>query len=554
MAQIFRPVYHVDPATGKRCPAAHAGSVRKKSPTWWIRYYTPDGKRHKVKGYTDKKATENKAAELERRGIRVDAGLVDASDVHAKRPLAEHLADYVRYLTAKGGTAEHVDLTESRVLACLDRCRFVRMSDLQPSAVVGFLAELRKPSKAGDGQERPGRSISTANGYLTSVKGFTRWLWKDRRIGSDPLAGMSKLANGETDVRHGRREYSQDELLWLIETARESARGFRYLTGKDRHALYLTAAGSGLRVSELASLEPASFHLQGPTPFIRLQAAYAKNRKETDQPLPPDVAELLRDFLQSKPADAPVWPGTWHNQQSAQMIRGDLKEARKKWLQSFQDARQRTEAEQSDFLTYCDAEGLFADFHALRHTYISRVVRSGASAKAAQTLARHSTVQLTVGRYAHASLYDLTAAVGALPPLCSDGPKSEPLASTGTDGKADTKKLVQPGKNSLGPFLGPQPAISADFGGQTRTEEPQTANEGNREKTRENTGKTGKAVAEVGVEPTNNHQILSLVALPGLRTRPFKKLRRPDSNRRDTAYETELEPGSSPLRSSLGWI
>jgi hypothetical protein len=38
MAEIFRPEYHVDPATGKRCPAAHAGAVRKKSPPWWIRY------------------------------------------------------------------------------------------------------------------------------------------------------------------------------------------------------------------------------------------------------------------------------------------------------------------------------------------------------------------------------------------------------------------------------------------------------------------------------------------------------------------------------------
>ena len=133
-------------------------------------------------------------------------------------------------------------------------------------------------------------------------------VWKDRRIGSDPLAGMSKLANGETDVRHARREFSQDELLWLIDTARESPRGFRYLTGKDRYALYLTAAGSGLRVSELASLEPASFHLQGPTPFIRLQAAYAKNRKETDQPLPLDVTEMLRDFLQGKATGARYGP------------------------------------------------------------------------------------------------------------------------------------------------------------------------------------------------------------------------------------------------------
>src|SRR5262249_47056564 len=168
------------------------------------------------------------------------------------------------------------ELTQARVQACLDASRFIRMSDLQPSAVVGFLADLRKS----------GKSLATANHYLTAVKGFTRWLWKDRRIHADPLAGMSKLAHAETDVRHARREFTQGELAWLLETARTSARTFRYLAGADRHALYLTAVGTGLRVSELRSLTPASFHLDGPATFVRLQAAYAKNRKEAEQPLP----------------------------------------------------------------------------------------------------------------------------------------------------------------------------------------------------------------------------------------------------------------------------
>lgn len=454
MAEIFRPTYTIiDPETGKR--------TKKKSRTWHVRYYTPDGQRHRVKGYRDKKATETLAAELEKRGIRVDAGLVDPLDVHAKAPLTEHLADYVRYLTGKGNTQEHVELTKARLQACLDSCRFIRASDLQPSSVVCFLADLRKPSTAEDGRTVAGKSIATANHYATAVKGFTRWMWKDNRIGADPLAGMSKLANVETDVRHARREFSQDELTWLLETTRQSARKFRYLTGKDRHALYLTAAGTGLRVSELASLMPASFHLESSTPYVRLQAAYAKNRKVAEQPLPQGVANVLGDFLEGKPHNAPVWPGTWHDRHSATMIRRDMEEARAKWLQSFKDARQREEAEQSDFLAYRDTMGLVTDFHALRHTYISRVVRTGATAKAAQILARHSTVQLTIARYAHTDLYDLTAAVEALPCLFPADQKHEPMAATGTDGNAP---------KNLGPNLGLQPAISGDYGRQSETE------------------------------------------------------------------------------------
>src|ERR1022692_2545558 len=168
MAEIFRAVYHVDPTTGKRVNAGFPGALRKKSKTWHIRYYTPDGERHKVAGYRDKKATETKAAELERRGIRVDAGLVDPSDVHAKTPLAEHAQDFRRYLAAKGNTEEYVAKILYRLFAVLDGCRFVKIADVQSSAVVEFLGALR-------GQ---GKSVKTANDYLAAIKGFARWLWR----------------------------------------------------------------------------------------------------------------------------------------------------------------------------------------------------------------------------------------------------------------------------------------------------------------------------------------------------------------------------------------
>jgi integrase len=418
MAEIFRPAYHVDPATGKRVNAGAPGAVRKKSPTWWIRYYTPDGKRHKVKGYRDKKATETKAAELERRGIRVDAGLVDASDVHAKTPLAEHAEDFRRYLAAKQNTADYVALTFSRLTAILDGCRFTKIGDVQASAVVGYLGTLRND----------GKSVKTANDYLAAVKGFTRWLWRDKRSILDALAGLSKLANSG-DVRHARRDLSADELGLLFDAARQSPKAIRCLSGIERYFLYLTAAGTGFRASELASMTPESFSLDGDT----LTAA-----------------------------GFPLWPGKWRRK-AVYLIRGDLKEARKKWLQSFQDARQRAEAERSDFLVYQDAEGRFADFHSLRHGYITMVGKAGVSPREHQDLARHSTYAMT-SRYTHSRFYDLAAAVQGLP-IPTGRPESQALAATGTDGRP-----ISLGPKS-GPFLGPQPAISGDFQRQAETEE-----------------------------------------------------------------------------------
>src|SRR5262249_47189692 len=152
-----------------------------------------------------------------------------------------------------------------------------------------------------------------------------------------------------------------------------------------------------------AELEPHDFNLDSDPPTVIVKAGYAKNGQTATQPLATDLAGELTNYLAGKPRRGPVWPGTWADR-AAKMLDRDLTTARDRWLESFQDGHQRAEAERSDFLAYVDADGRYADFHALRHTYISRIVQSGASAKTAQTLARHSTVQLTLGRYAHASL------------------------------------------------------------------------------------------------------------------------------------------------------
>ena len=68
-------------------------------------------------------------------------------------------------------------------------------------------------------------------------------------------------------------------------------------------------------------------------------------------------------------------------------------------------------------IPYKDEAGKYADFHALRHTFISRVVESGASVRVAQELARHSTPTLTIGRYSHTRIHDLSKALDSLPAI-----------------------------------------------------------------------------------------------------------------------------------------
>ena len=128
MAEIFRPTYYVDPATNKRVNSGTPGAVRKKSPTWWIRYYTPDGKRHKVKGYTDKKATEAKAAESEPTRNSTCRGYC-RTHRHSRQEAVGGTSGRICGLPSRkrpyGGTRRINASPRSR---CLDACRFVRMS------------------------------------------------------------------------------------------------------------------------------------------------------------------------------------------------------------------------------------------------------------------------------------------------------------------------------------------------------------------------------------------------------------------------------------------
>src|SRR5262249_33187132 len=65
----------------------------------------------RVKGFVDLKATEQLAAETERKASRVRAGFIDPAEEHARRPLADHLRDYAAALEAKGSTTDHIRLT-----------------------------------------------------------------------------------------------------------------------------------------------------------------------------------------------------------------------------------------------------------------------------------------------------------------------------------------------------------------------------------------------------------------------------------------------------------
>ena len=203
---------------------------------------------------------------------------------------------------------------------------------------------------------------------------------------------------------------------------------------------YRVALGTGFRSKELRSLTRASFDLDSETPTVTVAAGYSKRRRLDVQPIHSTLADILRPWLADYGRDER--PFTNLPEATARMLRDDLEEARRRWLDEAATDAQRLERERSDFLQHTDAAGRVADFHGLRHAYISAIVAGGASVKTAQELARHSTPTLTIGRYSHTRLHDIQGALDALPDLRpQESPESDrqALAATGTDGGGDSK-------------------------------------------------------------------------------------------------------------------
>jgi hypothetical protein len=64
--------------------------------------YVVNGKPKLVKGYTDRQASEQLGARLERAKAQGGAGLEDPYKAHRERPLAEHVADWITELRQLG--------------------------------------------------------------------------------------------------------------------------------------------------------------------------------------------------------------------------------------------------------------------------------------------------------------------------------------------------------------------------------------------------------------------------------------------------------------------
>ena len=392
---------------------------------WYLELRDHTGVRRRFSGFTDKEQTAALGRQIERlvncrgagetpdvqlsrwlesasdnlRGRLLELDLISGRRVAAATPLSEHMADFIGTLKARGRSNKYIRQVECELRRVFAGCRFAYWSDISASRLELWLGELR------DGGV--GISARSYNSFLKVVKQFARWMVRDGRAVESPLTHLPCL-NTETDRRRERRSLEVDEARRLLEATAMAPERFG-MAGGERSVLYRLAIESGLRAGEIRTLRVDSFDFDRMTVCVR--AGYSKRRREDVVPIRPDTADVLRGCFADKLPTATAF-NMPSKERIAPMLKADLADAG---------------------LDYVDGAGRYCDFHSLRHTTASWLAAAGVHPRVAQSILRHSDVNLTLSRYSHVLRGQESGAVAALPDLAL--PSEEAQRATGTDEK-----------------------------------------------------------------------------------------------------------------------
>jgi len=193
----------------------------------------------------------------------------------------------------------------------------------------------------------------------------------------------------ETQKRRQRRALTLDEQRRLLQ-ATAAGEPHHNMTGPQRAFVYRLALETGLRANEIRHLTKGDFDFAAAT--VTAQASYTKNKETAVIDLRRQTVAELETLLSNT---LPQVRAFAMPDQPAKMLKRDLEAAG---------------------IPYKTDEGQ-ADFHSLRHSYITNLARQGVFPKDAQVLARHSTITLTLDCYTHVKRESLRKIVDSQPDL-----------------------------------------------------------------------------------------------------------------------------------------
>jgi len=370
--------------------------VTRRVKHWTIVWRDGAGKLRRKKAYPDKAASQQLMAKLQVALAWGETDLVNPYKTHKATPTAQHVADFIAHLEAKGCSAKYATTMRRRLTILIDECGWAYLPDVTADTFLRWRQRQKSAPRNGTRKDRDSTSAATLNQYLASANAFCNWLVRPaKRIAANPLAGVDK-AEGEK-VRN-RRALSDDEVSILLAVA-----------PADRAIVYRVALSVGLRRSELAALKWGDIGLVAVPAFIQLRAEATKARRGDRVYLPATLAEELR---KAKPEDATGNDRVFPAVPDLTAWQEDLAAARKRWVGEAKTPKERRERERSDVLTYRDAMGRQVDFHAgTRKTLCTRLHRAGQPLALAMRVMRHTDARLTLVDYTDDDRLGLAGAV-----------------------------------------------------------------------------------------------------------------------------------------------
>ena len=385
---------------------------------WIVSWWGHDGRRRERNcRTTDRAAAERVLSKctgdtaLRRDGI-IDAAK-DRFSVEGRKPLADHVADYLAHCARKELAPRHVSQKAMHLERLQAATGATRLTDLTADALEIHLHDLRSR----------GLCSRTINFARQQAVTFMAWAVKTGRADRNPLSVVARL--DETgDRRHVRRPLTDEDLSRLLTVAGDRGRG----------AWYLCAVQAGLRRGDLMRLTWSDVDFTQGTITIR----NGKARREDVLPLHPQLAEVLTARKAEARAlpTARVFPkGVTILTTYKDFLRAGLAKAETvigpdgKPVMIGKGRHRRPKIR----ITTADADGTVIDLHAMRTTLGTNLARAGVFPQIAQKIMRHSDYKTTLKHYTVLGLTDTAKAIGRLPTIMPEERQAEPVRKLGTN-------------------------------------------------------------------------------------------------------------------------
>ena len=408
----------------------------------WAGYYKDYfGKRHKISLCKDKSGAQSALNQLDdvidnlRAGRSVprlkelppiihkavkdaleSSGQITKTQMLSRKPISEHLKNYLTYLERKGSTPKHMTAVKRYVEVISSTCGFSTLAEIEVTPVEDFI----------NVKKAEGASARTRNVYADRFRYFVAWAKKRHIIEVNPFEGWERLNEKANRVREAR-PLDQEEISRLLDAAGQRPlanrlkRGCKIKQGTcdelvrqgEKHRLiYALMLFTGLRMNEVRQLVWNDVDIDGDKPFLKVRASISKTPETVNLPLHTWLVAQLREWRKQNPGIGKSRPIVKVPSDSSLLnnLNRDLEFAG---------------------IPKTDESGKVVHLHAQRHTFITMLAHMGVQPHVAQKLARHSKAQMTMDIYTHVYRGEGREAVESLPMPIANACLKE---ATGTDG------------------------------------------------------------------------------------------------------------------------